>query len=159
MCDLPCLIHQIETLFLLLLLVLTKQAMHDNQSKFFSPRVLFALYLQNLIPALEQVLDAEADVLEVEQSHDAVGWQDEIAKLTNELEELMSRGTPARKVREGVAMRGGSQSSRSNGVSSNGKRTSSGGGGASSGRESKKKKASDGVGSRSRPTKRARRSS
>ncbi|CAM9229736.1 unnamed protein product [Hapterophycus canaliculatus] len=114
---------------------------------------------EHLIPALEQVLDAEAELLEVDQSHDADVWRYEIAKLTNELEELMSRGTPARKGRGGAGARGAGQSARANGGSNHGKRSSSGGGGATNGRDSKKKKTSDAAGSRSRPTKRARRSS
>lgn len=97
--------------------------------------------------------------MEVDQSHDADVWRYEIATLTHELEELMSRGTPAKKGKGASGMKGGGQSSRTNGVGSNGKRGSSGGGGASSGRESKKKKSSDAPRSRSRPIKRARRSS
>ncbi|CAM9825307.1 unnamed protein product [Scytosiphon promiscuus] len=134
-------------------------SMPPNQTPIYERTKRYIRQLKNLVPALEQVLDAEAEMVGVEQNYDADGWRQEMATLTNELEELMSRGTPARKGRGVSGVTGGTQSPRGNGVSSNGRRSSSGGGAASGARESKKKKAPDGVGSRSRPTKRARRAS
>ena len=93
------------------------------------------------------MLDAEAEVAEVERSHDANVWRQEMASLTKELEDLMTRGTPARTAGGGRAAgtRGGGQSTRANGDggSTTGKRNRSVGGGASGGRASKKKKASE----------------
>lgn len=119
----------------------------------------FLSITQQLIPALEQVLDAEAEVSEVDRSHDVNGWRQEVATLTLELNDLMSRGTPAKSGGAGGAKSGG-HSSRTNagGGSSNGKRGSSGG--ASGGRPAKKKKGSEGAAAtpRGRPAKRPRRS-
>eukprot|EP00903_Cladosiphon_okamuranus_P018047 g16608.t1 len=100
--------------------------------------------LKDLIRALEHVVVAEAEVTEVEQSHDADGWRQEMAALTKELEDLMARGTPA-KTRAGGGggasrARGGRANGDGGGGSNGGKRDrSSSGGGTSGGRASKKK--------------------
>lgn len=98
---------------------------------------------QNLISALEQVVEAETEVSEVERNHDAEGWRQEIAALTKELDDLISQGTPA-KTGGGGGAAGAGAGARGAG-SSGGKRgrSSGGGGGASGGRASKKKKASE----------------
>ncbi|CBN79934.1 expressed unknown protein [Ectocarpus siliculosus] len=57
----------------------------------------FVKQLKNLIPALEQVLEATAEVSEVESGNDADRWRQEINSLTKELDDLMSRGTPSKR--------------------------------------------------------------
>eukprot|EP00752_Nemacystus_decipiens_P004173 g3816.t1 len=112
--------------------------------------------LKNLIRALEQVLHAETEVTEVERSHDADGWRQEMSALTKELEDLMSRGTPARTGAGGgsARSRGGAQSTRASGGggSSSGKRSRSSEGGRSGGRASKKKKGSETASAKTRGT-------
>ncbi|CAM9872564.1 unnamed protein product [Ectocarpus sp. 4 AP-2014] len=129
----------------------------------------FVKQLKNLVPALEQVLEATAEVSEVESGHDADRWRQEINSLTKELDDLMSRGTPSKRGggaggrsagRVARANGGGSSSSSSLGKrsgSSGGRRASSGGGGKSSKRRKSSEAAAEaGTGGGGRPVKRSR---
>ncbi|CAM9266588.1 unnamed protein product [Ectocarpus sp. 12 AP-2014] len=134
----------------------------------------FVKQLKNLIPALEQVLEATAEVSEVESGHEADRWRHEINSLTKELDDLTSRGTPPSRRGGGAGGRSAGKVARANGggsssssSSSLGKRNGSGGGGRASsgggGKSSKRRKSSEaaagagaGTGAGGRPVKRSR---
>ncbi len=105
-------------------------------------------------------MDAEAEVSELDGSHNVNEWHQGIAALKKELNNLMARGAPGKSRGGAGGARGGGQSSRTDagGGVSNGKRSSSGGAGG--GRAPKKKKGSEGAAAtpRGRPAKRPRRS-
>ncbi|CAM9477966.1 unnamed protein product [Ectocarpus fasciculatus] len=128
----------------------------------------FVKQLKNLIPALEQVLEATAEVSQVDGDNDASRWAQEIGTLTKELNDLMSRGTPSKKGGGGGGRSAGRVGRANGGGSSSsnlGKRNSSGGGRASSGgggKSSKRRKSSEAAGAGAatgaggRPVKRSR---
>lgn len=124
--------------------------------------VVRAFLLQGgLIPALKDVLNAESDLAEVEGSHDAKSLHEEMDALTQELHDLLARGTP-RVTRAGGRLRSGVQTPpKTRATGKRGASSGGGGEGATRGKASKKKRSSEAAAAtpRSRSAKRARRSS
>ncbi|CAM9801278.1 unnamed protein product [Pylaiella littoralis] len=107
-------------------------------TEFKRARRSISLLKDNLIPALKDILQAESDMTGVDGNNDDQSWREEIETLTEELDELMARGTPAKT--RGRGARGGGQTTRASGKRSS---SSGGGGEATRGKGPKKRRGSE----------------